>query len=543
MARIVFVAATWLMVLGAGVSRADDAPTGTLAYAIPEAMGPRLVEMAKVDGDPEAGGLTLQGVSVQVVSALLTYRDRDGREVRLELAHPDTDGPVVARTRRFAIVASEPVPPGLVATLRRRIEAREDGFEWTRPVRAAVVPADPLNRPRYAWPDPAAQEAWRRGIARLEAGDPSGAAREARALVQTYGKDLEAARAAASLLRQAGRAGEAVQALEPFVAGTGDDASRFAARIEWIASLEVAGDARAAKAASDLARDFPRLFSAPACARYQALGVLLQEGLAREADRLGGAPRADAPACAHWFRLKAAMALGDDREVDRRAGRALQAFPDDPDIRFLWGTHYYRKGADPQTLGRAIAAWDPLVRRDPRYPTLLGQYGTAVLVSGRLDREATNRMVSEAVRNPDGVVTTYLAGLGLYYQKRYSEVIPFLERVVRAVPDEPRARMYLAMAHFFSGDRDTAGRMLEALEPYAYQEPDINYCRSLFYRDHDLPRAIREMERFLQVFEGEHRLRFGEQKVQKAKDDLERMRRGEVPPVELPTPDVPTPRK
>lgn len=541
------VVAVVAMSLVVGAVRADEGSPGAPTYAIPEAMGPRIVDMAKVDGEPGTEGLTLQGVSIQVVSAILSYRDSGGREVRLELAHPDTPGEAVARTGRFAIIVPGglPVPPGLVAALRRRIEAREDGFEWARPVRAAAVPADPLNRPRYALTDRGARETWRRGVSLLETGDRKGAAREARALLGKHGNDPEAARAAAALLRRAGRAAEAARALDPVSSGAGGDASRLAARLEWVASLELAGDPRASKAASDLARDFPRLFPAAACARYEALGVLLQEGLASEAGRLGGSedPGPDAPACAHWFRVKAATALGDDREVDRRAGLALQAFPDDPDIRFLWGTHYYRKGPDPETLGRAIAAWDPLVRRDPRYPTLLGQYGTAVLVSGRLDREAADRTAAEARKDPDDVVTTYLAGLGLYYQKRYSEVIPFLERAAREVPDEPRARMYLAMAHFFSGDRDTAGRMLEALEPYAYQEPDINYCRSLFYRGHDLPRAIREMERFLEVFEGEHRLRFGEQKVQKARDDLERMRRGEVPPVDLPTPDVPTPRE
>ncbi len=529
----------------AGAAHADKGPPGIPAYAIPEAMGPRIVDMAKVDGEPGTEGLTLQGASIQVVSAILTYRDGSGREVRLELARPDAQGQVVARTRRFAIIApgGSPVPPGLLAALKRRVEAREDGFEWARTVRAATVPADPLNRPRYALTDRGAQEAWLRGVGCLETGDRKGAEREARALLEKHAGDPEAARAAASLLRRAGRAAQAARALEPLSSDAGGDASRLGARTEWVASLELAGDPRSAKAASDLARDFPRLFPTAACARYQALDVLLQEGLAREADRRGGPedPTPDAPVCAHWFRVKAAMALEDDHEVDRRAGLALRAFPDDPDIRFLWGTYYYRKGAHPETLSRAIAAWDPLVRRDPRYPTLLGQYGTAVLVSGRLDREAADRTVAEARKDPSDVVTAYLAGLGLYYQKRYSEVIPFLEKAVQAVPDEPRARMYLAMAHFFAGDRDTAGRMLEALEPYAYQEPDINYCRSLFYRGHDLPRAIREMERFLEVFEGEKRLRFGEQKVQKAKDDLERMRRGEVPPVELPTPDVPTP--
>lgn len=545
MRRYAMVAHAALVLWSVSGANADPVSPGLATAVVPQRFAPLILEMARVDGDPDAQGFTLHDVSIQMVSVVLTYRDRKGREVRLECAHPEAPGKPLAKTQRFAIFAVGPraVPRGLVQALQRRIEAREHGFEWRRTIRAAAVPADPLNRSRYALNDVGAVGLFQDARSRLEARDTEGAVREARVLLARFGTDPEAARAAAFLFRQAGLPKEAARALEKATDGTGTDASRIVARLERVASLELAGDTeQAALSANMLARDFPRLFASPTCVRYEALGLLIHEGLVREAEGLIGTdPGPDAPSCAHLFRVKAASALGDDREVDRRAGLALQAHPDEPDIRFLWGTHYYRKGADTEALTKAIEAWDPLVRRDPRYPTLLGQYGTAVLVSGRLDRETTDRLAKEARDHPDDIVTNYLAGLGLYYQKMYSDVIPFLERVVLAVPDEPRARMYLAMARFFVGDRETAGRMLEDLEPYAYQEPDINYCRSLFYRSHDLPRAIREMERFLEVFEGEQRLRFGEQKVQKARDDLERMRRGEVPPVELPTPDIPSP--
>jgi hypothetical protein len=131
-------------------------------------------------------------------------------------------------------------------------------------------------------------------------------------------------------------------------------------------------------------------------------------------------------------------------------------------------------------------------------------------------------------------VANYLAAIGLYYLKGYADVIPLLTRVVDVTPDEPRARMYLAMAHFFAGDPMRGLLMIEALTDWAYQEPDIYYCRSLIYRSFDLPRATAEMAKFLDVFEGGHRLRFGEQKVRKAKSDLELMRKGIVPEVALP---------
>ncbi|NOZ00554.1 MAG: hypothetical protein GXP54_01520, partial [Deltaproteobacteria bacterium] len=106
-----------------------------------------------------------------------------------------------------------------------------------------------------------------------------------------------------------------------------------------------------------------------------------------------------------------------------------------------------------------------------------------------------------------------------------------------------RAHMYLAMAHFFDGDPKTAERMLDALDSAAYQEPDIYYCRSLFYRGRDLPRAISEMEKFLKVFEGEKRLRFGQEKVNKAREDLRLMRLGKVPDVHLAIPDPLPPKQ
>ena len=53
------------------------------------------------------------------------------------------------------------------------------------------------------------------------------------------------------------------------------------------------------------------------------------------------------------------------------------------------------------------------------------------------------------------------------------------------------------------------------------------------WRFYDLPRAIKEMQVFLDVFLSEQRPAYGQQKIEKAKDDLERMKRGEVPSVYL----------
>lgn len=271
-----------------------------------------------------------------------------------------------------------------------------------------------------------------------------------------------------------------------------------------------------------------------ACAALAPLVTRALDGKVAEALAEVPKPAKGEPRCLRLLRLKLAAAAGDAAAVDAAAKAALAGAPKDPDALFLWGTFYY----DRRKLDRAVEIWDRLAAFDPGYPTFIGQYGTAWLVSGRLDAARVARLARRAAADPSDIVATYLAGLGLYYQKDYKAVIPHLKLVAGALPDEPRAAMYLAMAHFFAGDRDTAHRMMDALEPYAYQEPDINYCRSLIYRSSDLPRAIREMERFLEVFEGERRLRFGQQKVRKARSDLELMRKGEIPDVHVP-PDPP----
>ena len=72
----------------------------------------------------------------------------------------------------------------------------------------------------------------------------------------------------------------------------------------------------------------------------------------------------------------------------------------------------------------------------------------------------------------------------------------------------------------------------------AYQEPDIYYCRSSVLRHKDIEASRREMETFLQVMDEEGRFCFDPGKPARAREDLEAMRRGEVPPVRLPNSEL-----
>lgn len=493
------------------------------------------------DGPP---GARLEGISINRDAVTMTFVAGD-RTVRVRLVHPGTAPEAAVRTGRFGLVAAGEgdVSRDLVQALATRIRSLEARFEWAEepdepssgpPVGSVVpfapalpedaTPFDLLQVPVPALPARAVP-AWREARQLLGKGERKGAARKATALARSHPDDPAVLRAAAGILRASGQGRESLALMRKAMDLPGGGGSRES-QVELAASLIAAG--RAEDAWASLAADPDA--TPPECRRIQILTLLAREGRIDLADAHAPPAGDGSPRCVRVFHLKLAHALGDDDRVEAAAAAGLRAFPDDEPLLYLWGYHYYARRA----MDQAIVAWDRLVARNPRFPAVLGQAGTAYLVARRLDRAGVDAMLERLRANPDDLVASFLAGLGLYYLKDYERVVPLLEPVVRAVPDESRARLYLAMAHYFLGHQDTAERMFEDMEPYAVQDPDIYYCRSLIYRKRDLPRAIREMERFLQVFVGEKRLSFGPEKVQKARSDLERMKRGEVPELNLP---------
>jgi tetratricopeptide (TPR) repeat protein len=488
------------------------------------------------------GGWRLKDVKIQWVSALVTFTNRAGKLVVVELSHPSSPGTHLASTDRFALTApdSSAIPSEeLILALAQRIRTHESRFAWNRQLRSDAVPIDPMNRPAFQQSKSAAASRLRGAMKDLKEGRSKQAVATALSAARPAAS-IETLRFAATILRQAGSVSQAMQVLDQALkkaAGTPDE---IPVQLDRLASFEAAGDRQAASAVSrDLAARFRQAFPDPRCARADALAILLQAGQIADASRAaleGPEPMVasgDAPLCVHLYQVRAASAAGDADAVEACAKTALEAYPNEPNILFLWGTYFYARNQ----LERALPPWDRLAAIDPTFPSLMSQYGTAYLVAGRLDAAGIKEQQARLSQKPDDAVAAYLAGLGLYYQREFAQVIPLLEQASKAVPNDPRPKMYLAMAHFFVGRPDVTRLMLDELEPFAYQEPDINYCRSLVFRSFDLPRAIREMATFLRVFEGENRLRFGQQKVDKARKDLQRMRRGEIPEVWLPQPD------
>lgn len=530
----------------------------TAAAAVPSAVGspptyrPFLVlapgsealflDLLRSDRPGLPKGWTLESIGIEGHRARATWQGPGGRTAILDLLPPGSEGPqVVGRTPWATLRVPDPraAPPrGLIRAVLDRLSRQRPRIPWERRVDPLAVPAEAINRPRISpGSGPGAAELEQAAQALRDGAREEALIRIERVLGM-HDLDRQAIRFGARLLRGAGEAVRALPSLERTVGATGAAISPEEA-LEFVATLEAAGRTEtAAQVAREQAARNPDRFPSPSCLRAEALALLIREGTSVDA-MVGNGPfpldpsRGPASRCAWLLQLHRDTARKDGDAVIRTARAALEAFPEDRDILYLWGHFFFVQ----HRLDQALDPWDRLAALEPTYPSLMSLYGTAYLVSGRLQKEGIEALLDRHRKRPDDAVAAYLAGLGLFYQKEYPRVIPLLTQAAAAVPEDPRPAMYLAMAHFFTGDRDEAVRILEGLERFTWQEPDINYCRSLVYRSTDLPRAIREMETFLRVFEGEDRVSFGPQKVQKARSDLERMRRGEVPEVFLPQPD------
>jgi len=458
----------------------------------------------------------------------------DGKRREITLVAPQ-EGKI--RTKNFGIVASEDFPSSLLNAIVKKVEEVESRFDWgveedkrtskeneqKEPQLSVYLPKFPKEAtPVEVGKGPKSlilSEDAKKEIAKareaLQKKDFEMAKSIAIEVASRWHSDPNVFRACASVLRAANSPNEALKLLKGL---DGEAFLEIAATYLLLGDKEGANEAIRKGGATD-----------PDCGMADALLVLLQDGLVQEAQNLGKEIKGD-KRCIYFLRLKLAMAMENEETIDMSAQQLLSRFPDDEDALYLWGLYYYMRS----NLKKAVAPWLRLVNKNYKYPAVLGQLGSAMLTAGMLDRQQLPTYLKKAREDENDIVSAFLAGVGSYYQRDYKTVVPLLSRVAEAVPDESRAKLYLAMSYYFLDNFTEAARIFEELERYAYHDPDIYYCRSLIYRARDLPRAIREMEKFLEVFEGEKRLSFGPEKVEKAKRDLERMKKGEVPELNLP---------
>jgi tetratricopeptide (TPR) repeat protein len=491
----------------------------------------------------------LEGMSVYRSVARLRFLKDTHREIVVDVIPPALAKEALCKDRGFALdsPSRKDVPEDFLCLLRKRLvdaeNARAKGetngasqsFWFIRKPSRLARPVHPLNRPKVTVPSSS-----RLSEAQSLAGE--GKCSQALELIKTGGDNLDIAglRVVAQVKRVCGVEGLGLNEILSALKGVDpNDPMWLDVALETLESAVLAGNKSETKRLSELLfASLPYLFEQKECVVVEAMNLALEEALVKETKEAFEAWKdAKEARCKMLFALKLATAKDEDEQVDRAGEAVLSRFPNDEDALFLWGSYYYAKGAKKTSVEKALKVWDILADVDPFYPTFIGQYGTLCLVSERLRGEKALEFKELADAHPSDALAQYLAGLGLYYAREYQKAREYLGKAQKRFSGEPRVKMYYAMSLFFSGEREESLKLLESLSAFAYQEPDIYYCRSLVYRFFDLKKAIKEMERFIEVFEGEKRLRFGEQKVEKAKKDLERMRRGEVPEVELPTPD------
>jgi hypothetical protein len=542
--RVFALLAVGLVVGMAGpAARADEAgQAGGLesdsTFVIPAGYEPFFLSMA----DPKAlgvAGLKLEGIAIGQTFVRITWHDRSDNEIRVRLEHPSCKTPDARTAGRFDLIAeTDPAAAGrVVRALAKRLAAKDKNFQWMRsahreppPGITPLIPRDALPASRVPEPTldlgtPSSEALFARAIDSAASGDQAEARKLARELWAGEGSPL----AAASVLRRIGDGTGAVELLGKALAGR---SGWLRPDLDRAASFLLAG-------AGDDARKVLAERPNPLCDRAMALTWLLQEGRIAEVGRLALDEPSEGPVprCIHLVRMRAAFAARDDDAFDRASRAAIQDVGDDEDLLFLWGEYYVTHHFfEPALLGRALEPWERLVRKNPRYPGLLGLFGTVAVQSRHLDGKRSFEYLEKWKKDNSDVVSAILAGIGLHYVHEYAPSIPALEVVHREVPEEPRGGMYLAMAYFFTGRQKDAEDLLESLEKYGYQEPDIYYCRSMVHRRSDRERAIREMEKFLEVMKEEGRFCFNPAKPAKARADLEALRRGEIPDVHLPGP-------
>lgn len=487
------------------------------------------------------GGWTLQGISLERSSASARYRARSGATATVILEHPDAIAAGKVATRRFRLRAEGEGGDldRLVRHLAARIRAREGMFQWradrpvvSRPGAMPTIPPDALppnllSEPTWDLGDSAAFQRFGEAREAIDAGKLA----EARSLASA----LAAASplAAASILRRIGDFGRAVEVLEQGMPSGGRSGSDRRDEDRAL-SLLLAG--READADRLLAGTPESL-----CRKAALWTRALREGRAADVARLAVGPlrsQQRPPRCVHQFRMRLAYALGDAAGIEAAGKAALAHLGPDDDLLFLWGKFYFDDFFSPASLAKATIPWRTLVRRNPNYPSILGIYATAEVQSGGLSRDRAFAYLDAWRKDRTDLVSAFLAGVGMHYLREFEPSIPALEAVYAGVPEEPRAGMYLAMAYYFTGRQARAEQVLDAIRDYAYQEPDIYYCRSSVWRHKDIQASRREMEAFLAVMDEPERFCFDPGKPARAREDLEAMRRGEVPPVRLPNSEL-----
>lgn len=474
-------------------------------------------------GQPLADGSQVTGVAIERDRAVVSVRTAGGDGPVFVLRAPGPQGGSDGLTQ-FAIDG----PTGSVrAALAARLTGGEPRFAWTSA--EAALPAEAT---------PAVNQLHDLGRT-IDALDPQAAVARLDAVlgaIDAQAADPQTAWTAARLLWAQRRQSAARPWLQQTLAATLALDPRQAATATLGARLgahDLLGQEAAANLAYATCTDTGR--SPAACGardRSEAAGLLGQwKAAIRWFDLALGQGQPALPELLHRSTL--AMMAGDAADELRWAERAHTAHPQDPEAIERFASACFRSGR----FEAAVQGYEKLYHLDPGRVSVLAhlsgafnrmhgsEAGSDIQASYLRLRQTFERRAQE----PRDVVARFLQAVAVFYDADFARAIALFAPLQQALPAEPRVQIYLAMAHYWTGDLQTARKHAALAVEKGPRDPDVYYCRSKVWQDLKPAEAIADLQRYVALAEAPGAIAFAD-KTARIREEIEYLRRGERPP-------------
>jgi len=228
-----------------------------------------------------------------------------------------------------------------------------------------------------------------------------------------------------------------------------------------------------------------------------------------------------------------------ESDYDQAESALLEGYEVLPENIHMWrhlAGHYFLVCSVEETredCERSLEFMERIVARDPDYLHILSHTGSVFFQYLRFlkEEEVEEYLDQRLAATPDDLLGLYLKGVWLFYKHwDYVQSIEYFNRVLARKKTEPRVYGYLALNHFYLGHRELAEELAEkSIASSNEEDADSYYIRSIVVRHKDLPQAMRDIERYLELSQGPGRVKY-QRKQEWLKRELKNLKEGKVSP-------------
>jgi tetratricopeptide (TPR) repeat protein len=186
-----------------------------------------------------------------------------------------------------------------------------------------------------------------------------------------------------------------------------------------------------------------------------------------------------------------------------------------------------------------------MAKKHADYSGVLGML-VANLAPQQPDAARVKQFTDTADKKPDSALDNFLAGVAAHYSAHYKArtkeakralyetAITYLKRARPAFDFEPRIFIYLSVSHYRLGHQEKAEALIEQAVELNRQDPDAFYCRAEVYHRSRPDRALKDIDRYLELTKVEGGVSSGKYNlVQRMRAYLVRVQKGEEEMTEL----------